>query len=345
MAYLAKLIAARGHEVVFFYGDGVGDPQTQLIDGVTCIDLMPTWRKPLSVAKFYAALKASKPDVLFSTLPHDFLPLLGIYARRNAGVYVHWVANDVHCSPWGSYSYNRWFHEPLYGLALSSAAGIAIQHERQRAMFSPRLRKRMAIVPNLMRCFGAKKREFDSANYDAIWIALIRPVKQLDVYLDLARALPNLRFAVVGGFAPGISSNDVTSFMNRIAGLANVEYLGPRRADEVIDLLAQSKILVNTSSSEGFPITMLEAWSVGLPVVSLTVDPGGIIVQKGLGAISKTSDRMAIDVADIATSKSRNEELGDNGFQYVRRHHSAQAVYDPLMQLIGNIGNGKHGVN
>ncbi len=187
-----------------------------------------------------------------------------------------------------------------------------------------------------MRAFCEAPRALEAAKFDAIWVAFIRPVKQLELYLDLAQSLPSLRFAVVGGF-DSQKADQCAALTKRMADLANVVYLGPRRAEDVIALISQSKMLVNTSSSEGFPISMLEAWSVGAPVASLIVDPGAIIEREKLGVVSGNIANLRQDIEDLATSKTRNEQLGRNGFHYVRRHHSPETVYKTLMQFIDKI--------
>ena len=37
---------------------------------------------------------------------------------------------------------------------------------------------------------------------------------------------------------------------------------------------------------EGFPNIFIEAWACGVPVLSLHVDPGGVIKKEGLGEIA-----------------------------------------------------------
>jgi glycosyltransferase involved in cell wall biosynthesis len=179
-------------------------------------------------------------------------------------------------------------------------------------------------------------RDYDATIYDAIWIALIRPEKQLEVFLDLAASMPELHFAVVGGFDPNISASERASLEGRLYSLENLKYLGTRRAEEVVDLLMQSRVLVNTSPREGFPNTMLEAWGVGVPVVSLSVDPGRIIERKRLGLVSGSSTQLHRDVSLLARSEALNKQFGCRGLDYVRQQHSAEAVYEALMQAIRN---------
>lgn len=334
MSYLAAAMARLGHEVALIYGEG-RRAQRQVIDGVTCIDAAPSWRRPASLAAFWEALNSFSPDVLYATLPSDFLWIMGLFARRHRGArFVYWLAHDSHCSPWGSYEYKRWFHEPLYALGLQSADVIAVQHDRQRELVSRSLRDRLARVPNLMRSFSDLPRDFDATTFDAIWIALIRPQKQLEHFLDLAASLPDLRFAVVGKFDDlTMSADQRASLEARLVNLKNVAFLGPQRSEKVMALLAQSKVLVNTSCSEGFPITMLEAWSVGVPVVSLSFDPG-VIEREQIGLVSETKARLLRDVSKLTGSESLNRQFGGRGLDYVRRRHSLEAFCGALAQAL-----------
>jgi glycosyltransferase involved in cell wall biosynthesis len=209
---------------------------------------------------------------------------------------------------------------------------IAIQHDHQRALISPRFQNRLALVPNLIRSFSERPRSFEAATFDAIWVAQVRPEKQFELFLDLAAALPDLRFAVVGGLY--LSADLRASLEARLDRLNNLTFLGPQPAEKVMTLLAQSKVLVNTSRYEGFPITMLEAWSVGVPVVSLSVDPGGVIKREQLGFVSGTNAQLRRDVSALALTEPLNRRLGSNGLAYVRREHSLDAVCKALSHAL-----------
>ncbi len=334
-AYIAQALSQLGHEVGLIYGGGEGHGGRQVVAGIACIDGAPSWRHPTSLAVFWRALTALSPDVLYSNLPSDFLWMIGMFASRPPGSrFVYHLASDLHGAPWAAYDYKRWFHGPLYALGRQSADVIVIQHDHQRMLLSPRLRNRLVLVPNLVRSFSDQPRAYEATTFDAIWIARIRAVKQLEHFLDLASSVPDLCFAVVGEFDPRENRAWRASLEARLAALKNLAFLGPQRAEDVLALLARSKVLVNTSRFEGFPNTMLEAWSVGVPVVSLSVDPGGVIEREGLGLVSGTVKRLRADVLALARAETLNKELGANALAYVRRHHSLDAMCEALRQAV-----------
>jgi glycosyltransferase involved in cell wall biosynthesis len=87
-------------------------------------------------------------------------------------------------------------------------------------------------------------------------------------------------------------------------------------------------ILVNTSESEGFPNTFLEAWSNYVPVVSLKWDPDEIICRHKLGFHSKDANQMKLDIIRLMNDGKLARELGLNGRRYVETHHSSKVISD-----------------
>lgn len=341
IAHLAVALVGLGHEVGLIYGDGQTQSVSQ-ISGVMCIAAAPAWRFPASLPAFWRAMDTLRPDVLYARLPTDFLWLMGLFARsRRDTRFIYALASDLHCTPWTAYDNKKWFHAPLFSLGMRSTDVIAVQHHQQSATLNPHLRERSAHVPNLVRSVCEHPRAYDTTTIDAIWIGKIRSIKQLHLFLDLAEAMPSLRFAVVGGFDPIESSMLQEALVQRIRKLKNLTFYGPKPDDEVISLLSKAKALVNTSRAEGFPNTMLEAWSVGVPVVSLSVDPGGVIEQQGIGFVSRTVTQLVQDVDRIVRTKSLNQRCGKLALSYVRRQHSLEAVCQALERALPGVQLGR----
>ncbi|MBL6081172.1 glycosyltransferase family 4 protein [Belnapia sp. T18] len=332
VAHLAGSLAQLGHRVTLIYGTGRGEdaPGPRMVGGVTCLDAAPAWRHPRSIPLFWRLLGRLRPDICYARLPDDFLWMIGLHARQRAGAcFIYALAHDRHCVPWWTYDYKPWFHGPLYALGLASAHVIAAQHRHQSEAVSRRLRRRMVHVPNLIRrCPGL----LDAASpkrFDAIWVAQIRPEKRLERFLDLAESLPDHSFAVVGGFDATLGARQRQQLETRLRRAPNLTYFGAQDATEVGKLMLASKVLVNTSEAEGFPNTMLEAWSLGVPVVSMDVDPGSVIRDRQLGLVSGSAAALRQDVLSL-TQPGIGWDFAERGLAYVRSSHSINAVHQAL---------------
>lgn len=330
MAYLA----GKAHEVTLVHG-GPDRRRPAAVSGIESVRTPLSLRDPRSVAKLLALLRELQPEAVYARLPHDFLAAVAGYARLSKRTrLVFGLANDAFCDPWRAVPYHPWLHNSLYALTLRWSDVVVVQHEGQRALVRPHVRREIRHLPNLVDRIDEQPRPLASASWDAVWISHVRPQKQLEVFLDVAEALPHLQFAVVGAFDSALPRETVQTLGDRMAAAPNVEHLGLLRPAEARSVVRSAKVLVNTSRHEGFPNAMLEAWSSGCPVVSLTVDPGGVIRRESLGLVSGSPEQLRDDVERLATSSSLNERLGTNGLRYVRAHHSPEVVGPAFERLL-----------
>jgi hypothetical protein len=332
VAHLAAAMARLGHEVSLIYGDGEGRSPPATIAGVLCLDAAPSWRRPSSAARLWRALKDVSPTVLYARLPDDFLWLVRLMSRfRSRTRFVYALAHDDHCKPWSTYGHRPWLHNPLYALGLHGADAIAIQHEGQRTRLSHRLRGRAFPVPNLLRSFASRPRPLEGTQIDALWIAQIRPEKRFERFLDLAESCPDLRFSVVGGFDPTLPPRDAVGSRTQDA-----------LAEQTSPSWARGKPLKSSRSSraarswsihptrKAFPTRCWRPGAPGVPVLSLSVDPGQVIETQGLGRISRTEAGLLSDLHLLTKNGTLNREMGERALDYVRRRHNMPTVCDML---------------
>lgn len=122
--------------------------------------------------------------------------------------------------------------------------------------------------------------------FKIVWIGSFRPVKQLELYLDIVKSnISNtiLDFVVVGRANDDNYSNHMLTLIKK---LPNVTYMGELPNEEVNTLLSDSFLLINTSVSEGFSNTFIQAWLYGVPVISLNSDPDRFLSKYKLGAVA-----------------------------------------------------------
>jgi glycosyltransferase involved in cell wall biosynthesis len=69
---------------------------------------------------------------------------------------------------------------------------------------------------------------------------------------------------------------------------------------------------------EGFPNIFIEAWACGIPVLSLSFDPGDVIAKEGLGEVAKGDiDELVKDMQNVEDS----EEFAIKAKEYVEQNH------------------------
>ena len=98
-------------------------------------------------------------------------------------------------------------------------------------------------------------------------ISICRFVRQknIDEILNIAFKLPNLKFYIVGNGPLWTQINDLIKKKN----LKNVSLLGEKK--NIFKYLYKSDIYLSSSLYEGLPISILEAMSIGLPIVASNV--------------------------------------------------------------------------
>jgi glycosyltransferase involved in cell wall biosynthesis len=117
-----------------------------------------------------------------------------------------------------------------------------------------------------------------------LWVANLKAAKRPELFVELAShfaTCDDTQFLMVGALQD-------PHYRRLVEGNTlphNFRYLGKQPLEEVDRLLDSAHIFVNTSrlDGEGFPNTFVQAWLRNVPVVSLDVDPDGILAQRGIG--------------------------------------------------------------
>lgn len=146
----------------------------------------------------------------------------------------------------------------------------------------------------------------------ALTVANLRAEKGHDVLLEAARRLAashlRLRFVVVGG---GPLADQVAARRDELGLAGRLDLLGHR--DDAMRLMAGADLFVLPSHQEGLPVALMEAMSMGLPVVA--TDVGGVrtIVTdqvEGLVVAPGRPGELAEAVARLAEDAPLRSALG-----------------------------------
>ncbi|RLJ09147.1 MAG: hypothetical protein DRP13_01065 [Candidatus Aenigmatarchaeota archaeon] len=215
------------------------------------------------------------------------------------------------------------FIKKFYETAVNLADTIIVQNKTQMKKISY---KRPFLIPNVIEVYNIvpKKENF------VLWVASITGVKRPELFIKLAKKLPEYKFVMIG------NASDEKLYENirkKSKEIKNLKFLGFKPFKEADGYFKKAKIFVNTSSLEGFPNTFLQAWRYGTPVVSLDIDPDEIICKYKLGFHSKVFDNMVKHIKLLMENEKLRKELGKNGRKYVEKNHNIKKIINEYIKI------------
>jgi glycosyltransferase involved in cell wall biosynthesis len=336
---LARALAARGFDVAIATCD-FGQDAIVVRDGVT---LLRTYSTEAGIP----ALRLLYPR-LWKALGTLRLANADVYLANGSGIATGWAydaarlrrsrfvflaASDgdaLRSLPWLTKRRERWW----YLRALRGADARVAQTELQRGLFRDNFAVETQVIVNPVE-FPATPVDA-GANNVVLWLSTYKPSKRPEWFIELARRLPQLRFVMVGLPRSGEGTESWQAAQRAAAQSSNLEVHGFVEHARVGEFLSKAALFVHTSPAEGFPMTLLEAWSYGIPSVT-TVDPGGTVERQRLGEVVTSRDRLAESVARLMGSPDRRRTLGASAREYVERHHGPDQTYEPLATLLDRV--------
>lgn len=224
---------------------------------------------------------------------------------------------------------------------------VIAQTSEQQALLRQNFRVESTVFHNVieLRTYStARNVSFAERDIDVLWIGTIEPRKGLEQVIEVANRLPDYQFAVVGGPRPTTVAY-CKQIMAQMSKCPNITAAGFVEPPDVPAWISQSRSLLHTSvpvregrTKEGFPNVFLEAWASGLAVVSLHVDPDGLLQSNGLGYKCDSLDE-AVEVVRKVTRIEREWEFTQsNADAYIRTRDAANpAVREKLMAILAGI--------
>lgn len=340
-SFLAPALAQRGYRVSMITLD-YGQEDHAVVKGVTVRKLYRP-DEGIPVVRFihprlttiWRVMKEVDADVYYQRTAAALTGFMAAFCRRHGKRSIYNGASDVDFAPGKqdiTFQRDRWLFE--YGLR--NVDRVFVQNPRQQEWLAQNYgRQDGVLVPN---CYspppGARA---DPSGY-VLWVATVRAQKRPELLLEVARRLPQHRFVVVGGHDIGWNGEEYERKVRAAAaGLPNVEYRGFRPYAEADRMFDGARVLLNTSSYEGFPNTFLQAWARGVPTVAFvdirSRDPQGHPVYDIAGDVDQATrmvDRLMRD--DLHWTQSSRRVAA----QY-HAHHSMEAIVDLFERQVAEL--------
>lgn len=275
---------------------------------------------------YFMALCRYNPDVFLIRGRGVSLYPLALLSRLFHKKLVFFIAADTNMDKGREAKRN--FETRFFRRSIKYLKYIVAQNSLQQEQTLANYGKPSLIIPNIWKTEIAN--EAVPKQYDVLWVGNLRSVKRPDLFVQIAKALPEMRFAMVGGPVDVVVYEETKKMA---ALLNNFEFKGRLDFNETNRIFSQARLFVCTSSSEGFPNTFLQAWSNGVPVVS-SVDPSDVVKQNGMGLICNSVEDMITAIKKLFEDSDYYNYCCDNVRRYFRKAHDADAQYERLIDYI-----------
>lgn len=286
--------------------------------------------------RLYRALRRAAPDVIVQIVGCAHTGIAAFYAKHNDCRMAWRVSSDrsIVREPLRWWRLHKRIELKFLDYGIRNAHLILAQSRFQRDELARRYGRDDAYVLPNFHPVPPKPVRRPSLPHGVVWIANLKALKNPYAFVRLAKAFEeraDVRFLMLGRACAGDGWTE--RLLGAIEAVRNLRYLGECTQDEVNATLERAALLVNTSDFEGFSNTFVQAWMRGVPVVSLRVDPDGLLSSGRLGALSGTESQLRRDVQRFLDAAEVRTMLGARCRLYAEKNHS-ESNMDELARLL-----------
>jgi glycosyltransferase involved in cell wall biosynthesis len=174
--------------------------------------------------------------------------------------------------------------------------------------------------------------------FTLVYVGRLAPVKNHSLLLSAFRtarsSMPGLRLWMVGD---GSERQALEGLAAELGIAAQVTFWGQQL--DVAPFFSAADAFIMSSKSEGLPISLLQAFSLGLPAI--VTDVGGMaevvrLAKAGFTTPAEDATQMASAILRLASSDAEREEFSRNAEAAFRTRFTLEGMVDAYMDLYRN---------
>lgn len=298
-----------------------GQPEEEMRQNVRVLKSLKFGQNAIAGArKIWQALKQADADIYLLKTASAGVPLVQYFCRKYRRKFVYRTAHQDECN--GAYVKKQPFLGRLFIRSLKTADLVLAQNKSDAASLRSLYGIDAVMIPNAHRLPDTS----DRPRKWILWVGRSADFKHPERFLKLAKQFPQEPFVMVCQKATGDKNYDkLQSDAKKIANLTFLE-----RVDfcEIDDYFEQAKIFVNTSGSEGFANTFIQACKAGTVILSYAVNPDGFLDEYRCGVVCGGKEEVLAEKLQCLLDNDRYVEWGRRGQAHVRQKHDITAVIE-----------------
>ena len=274
------------------------------------------------------------PDVIYSHYLLNSYAALQLKKKYNLPLVAieHWSeVNKDALKSYVKYSGNKVYSASDKVIAVSDSLKLMLhKHFSVNAL----------VVHNLVGEGFGYKLSPQRSTFNFVTVGSLFHVKGYDIlveaFANIVNDNNNFRLTIVGD---GNQRPLLQELINKYSLQSKVLLVGRKSRSEVADILANSDVYVSSSRNENFSVSVLEALSVGLPVVATIC--GGIkeCINDSNGLLVPTENIQLLGSAMLKISQNISNYNRESIAQYFENRFSTTSIVNKLVSIFETIIN------
>lgn len=198
---------------------------------------------------------------------------------------------------------------------------------------------RLGVKEQSANSINAKENELSICSFSHVV-----PIKRLDKVIDALQNVPEdikISWTHIGD--GNLFDEIAKTAEEKLGGKENITYsfTGALENKDALEFVGRSNfdLLINTSESEGLPVTMMEAMSFGIPVLGLDVGGVNEIVKDGENGYLLPADANVSMIAETLVSHAnldieKVQQMHDNALNTWKEKYNSKKNYDDFAQML-----------
>lgn len=304
----------------------------------------------ISPAVYYAAFKSKVPVV--QTIHNFRLLCPGATLTRN-GKICEDCMHDGLCSALKHKCYRNSFFQTLSMVVSLKVHRILktyqkidgyialTQFNKNKLLNLVKDKDKVYVKPNFVKCTDSKKyQKRETENY-FVFIGRLDKLKGIDLIVESWIDIKDVELIVIGD---GPLKKELETYVKK-NNIANIKLLGFMKREEAFEIIKRSKAIIMASQwYEGFPMTIVESFSLGVPVIAGNIgNLGAIITHNKNGVLFEHDSKKDLKnkINMLINNKDLNETLNEGAFKTFVENYDDKInyryLYDIYYELIGDM--------
>lgn len=267
-------------------------------------------------------LKKEKPSILYQRIFNNYCFFLSFFLKTNKIKYKLHISDEY--SIIFKKDFKSFIRKLIFHFLVKNNCFFITQTSIQSNILKSMNVKKYIQFPNV---HPKPNILYDSNKNEIIWIGKFNDHKQVDIFISIANSLinhHNYSFTII---SKTYNNSYSKSIIEKIKTSKNITLISNMCNEDVNDYINRhAYLLVNTSKSEGFSNTFIQAWMRGIPVISLNSDPDNVITKYNLGVFCNNNTNLLIEsIKYFMTKKEYHSKIKNNCIIFSNKNYSIES--------------------